>query len=209
MATSILLDKHFLWRYLYFHYHQYRFYSLLFQHWRWRRAIDFTYGTSGKECYGTYNSSSQTGYGPGYGNNCIHSGTIVSSGDLPTNWYNYTLASADTIIDKDTASDNPAANTAKATESICPKGWTLPDATQTRSIGPNSGSTTYVSSFSSVLGGGYINGTLSDEATRGRWWSSTAYNGAVRYLLSYNGSSLHTGNYSRRSGLYVRCVQAP
>ena len=167
-------------------------------------------GPSGKECYGSYNSTTEKGWGPSYENNCIHSGTIVSSGDLPTNWYNYTLASAGTIIDEDTTSSSPATNTADSTESICPKGWTLPSRVQTRSIGPSAGSSTYVSNFSPVLGGYYSNGTLYNEDTHGYWWGSTAYNGALRYYLGYNGSSLYTGNgYRRHVGVYVRCVQAP
>ena len=163
-----------------------------------------TYGTSGKECWGNSN-----GWGPAYENSCIHSGTIASSGDLPTNWYNYTLATAGTIIDEDTTSSNPATNTNRATESVCPKGWTLPDKAQTRSIGPNAGSDTYVSSFSPVLGGNYYNGTLQSEATYGNWWGSEAYVGAARYRLYYNGSSLYTGTGYRLSGYYIRCVQAP
>ena len=184
---------------------------LSFQHWRWRGAIDFTYGTSGKECYGTYNSSSQTGYGPGYENNCIHSGTIVSSGDLPTNWYNYTLTSAGTIIDEDTTSSSPATNTADSTESICPKGWTLPSRVQTRSIGPSAGSSTYVSNFSPVLGGNYRNNSLYYETIIGYWWSSNAYNSVGRYIMSYEDDNmLYTRNYGRRyDGIYIRCVQAP
>ena len=168
-----------------------------------------TYGTSGKECYGTYNSTSQTGWGPAYQNACIHSGTIKALGDLPTNWYNYALASAGTIIDKNTTSTNPATDTDPATESICPKGWTLPNRTQTRSIGPDAGSATYIPSFSPVLGGGYVNGTLDRESTHGYWWGSTAYNSARRYYLNYNGSSLYTHNGTRLVGIYVRCVQAP
>ena len=165
-----------------------------------------SYGPSGKECYGSYNSTSQKGWGLAYENNCIHSGTIAISGDLPTNWYNYTLAAAGTIIDKNTSSDNPVTNTNPATESICLKGWTLPDTTQTRSI---SGSTTYVSGFSPILGGYYHLGTLVNEATRGVWWGSETYTGAKRYTMVYNGSSLSTGNGYRYNGLYVRCVQAP
>ena len=161
-----------------------------------------TYGTSGKECYGGWNSSTQTGWGPAYENSCIHSGTIVSSGDLPTNWYNYTLATAGTIIDKNTSSSNPATNTNTATESICPKGWTLPSKKQ---IDANRDT----ASFSPVLGGGYRNGTLYNEGTYGLWWGSTAYSGALRYGLRYNGSSLYTGYDYRHNGLYVRCVQAP
>ena len=128
---------------------------------------------------------------------------------MPTNWYNYTLASAGTIIDEDTTSSNPATNTADSTESICPKGWTLPSRVQTRSIGPGAGSSTYVSSFSPVLGGDYGNATLDNESTHGYWWGSEAYNGARRYYLNYNGSSLYTSYGSRYYGRYVRCVQAP
>ena len=174
----------------------------MFQHWRWRRAIDFTYGPSGKECYGAWNDTSQTGWGPVYENNCIHSGTIVSSGDLPTNWYNYTLASAGTIIDEDTTSSNPATNMDKATESICPKGWTLPAKTQIDGQRD-------VSSFSPLLGGHYENSKLNSEATRGYWWGSEASSSAKRYNLLYNGSSLYTSGITRRCGLYIRCVQAP
>ena len=159
-------------------------------------------GTSGKECWGTYSDSTKKGYGPGYENNCIHSGTIVSSEDLPTNWYNYTLATAGTIVDKNTSSSNPATNTVKATESVCPKGWTLPSKSQIDSQ-------RNVASFSPILGGTYGNGRLNNEATHGLWWGSEAYNGATRYSLSYNGGNLHNGYYVRNNGFYVRCVQAP
>ena len=162
----------------------------------------FTYGPSGKECYGSYNTTTGKGWGPSYENSCIHSGTIKALGDLPSNWYNYTLASAGTIIDENTSSSNPATNTTEATESICPKGWTLPSRTQIDSQ-------RNVNSFSPVLGGNYNNGTLYDEDTYGYWWGSTAYNGASRFSLNYNGSSLYTGNRTRRNGVYVRCVQAP
>ena len=184
---------------------------LSFQHWRWRRVTDFTYGTSGKECYGVYNSTTQTGWGPGYGNGCIHSGTIAVSGDLPTNWYNYTLATAGTIIDENTTQQNPATNTDTATESICPKGWVLPSRAQTLSIGPSSGSSTYVSVFSPVLGGNYTSGGgLKNENLGGFWWSSDAYGGARRYRLDYSDNNLKSYyNGQRHNGYYIRCVQAP
>ena len=60
--------------------------------------------------------------------------------------------------------------------------------------------------FSPVLGGNYYNGTLDFEAKYGYWWGSEVYNGAGRYYLGYNGSSLHTNLNGRRSGYYVRCV---
>ncbi|MBQ3293014.1 hypothetical protein IJG93_01750 [Candidatus Saccharibacteria bacterium] len=114
-------------------------------------------------------------------------------------WYNYTLASAGTITGTN--------NTTTATQSICPKGWTLPSEDQSRSIGNDT--KTYISDFSPVLGGYYLNGTLNSESTLGLWWSSTASNGAGRYRLDYHGSSLYTVSGVRRvNGYYVRCVQA-
>ncbi|MBQ3440702.1 hypothetical protein IJG27_00070 [Candidatus Saccharibacteria bacterium] len=126
----------------------------------------------------------------------------MSSGDLPTNWYNYTLASAGTIIDENTTQSTPATNTIKATESICPKGWTLPNNTQIDSQ-------RNIASFSPVPGGTYENGALNSKANHGLWWGSEAYNGARRYGLRYNGSGLSTRYYARPFGHYVRCVQAP
>ena len=86
-----------------------------------------------------------------------------------------------------------------ATESVCPKGWTLPT---TKQIDANRDA----ASFSSILGGNYYNGTLNNESTNGFWWGSTVYNGARRYRLDYNGSNLYTYNSGRYSGIYVRCV---
>ena len=86
----------------------------------------------------------------------------------------------------------------------------MPAKTQIDSLSGGSSSTTYVGSFSPVLGGGYNNGTLTNEFAYGRWWGSTvSIDGALRYLLVYNGSRLYTGGDGRRYlGLYVRCVQA-
>ena len=175
-----------------------------------RHILCFTYGTSGKECWGGWNSTTQTGWGPGYGNGCIHSGTIAVSGDLPTNWYNYTLATAGTIIDEDTSSSNPATNTTKATESICPKGWTLPNITQMRTLTNGSaGSIEYIIAFNSIHGGYYYNGTLNYEDTYGRWWSSEARNGSTRNFLEYNTILQYHTTVARYTGVYIRCIQAP
>ncbi|MBQ3441558.1 hypothetical protein IJG27_04630 [Candidatus Saccharibacteria bacterium] len=86
-----------------------------------------------------------------------------------------------------------------ATESVCPKGWTLPTIKQL----DNNRDTT---NFSPVLGGDYYNGTLNVGATRGYWWGSEAYIGARRYNLRYDGSSLSTISGGRHDGFYVRCV---
>ena len=116
-------------------------------------------------------------------------------------WYNYGAATAGTIVNAGNISD-----TTTATQSICPKGWSLPAKTQIDSLSGGSSSTAYVGSFSPVLGGYYDYGTLHDESTYGYWWNSTAHNGAVRRALYYKGSSLYTGSGGRSSGLYVRCV---
>ena len=86
-----------------------------------------------------------------------------------------------------------------ATESICPNGWTLPTYKQ---IDTNRDT----SSFSPVLGGRYQNGSLSYEDANGYWWGSTAYSSTERYRLGYKSSGLYTGNASRYSGIYIRCV---
>ena len=101
-----------------------------------------------------------------------------------------------------TSKDNTdiTGNMNTATESVCPKGWTLPTIKQL----DNNRDTT---NFSPVLGGSYTNGTLNSEATYGYWWGSEADNGARRYSLRYDGSSLSTRNGGRRhDGTYVRCV---
>ena len=129
------------------------------------------------------------------------------SGDLPANWYNYTLATAGTIVDKNTSSENPVTNTNPATESVCPKGWALPSQAQIRSIGNNSGM--YISNFSPVLGGVYGNGALQNEAAGARWWGSEKYDNAIRYTLGYDGNNLNINWNRRYFGYYIRCVQAP
>ncbi|MBR3252765.1 hypothetical protein IKF84_01705 [Candidatus Saccharibacteria bacterium] len=82
----------------------------------------------------------------------------------------------------------------------------MPSKSQSESIGNNTNA--YVTSFFPILGGSYIAGTLESESTRGFWWGSTAYNGAARHILIYNDSILYRGNSGRRTGLYIRCIQA-
>ena len=165
--------------------------------------------TVNEECRGTFNSDSQTGWGNGYRYACIHSGNIRASGDLATTWYNYALASAGTIYDDYTpTSSNPAANAAPATESICPKGWTLPPVAQIRIIGNKT--STYIPSLSPVGGGNWGNGTLSYESN-GYLWSSESASDAARSArrmgLSYNVDTLYSSNgYSRFMGYYIRCI---
>ena len=110
---------------------------------------------------------------------------------MPVNWYNYTLASAGTI--------GGDSNTVATTESICPKGWSLPSNTQIASQ-------KNITIFSPVLGGDYYSGVLYRE-TLGFWWGSEVRNGANRYRLAYDGTNLYTDNGRRNTGIYIRCVQ--
>ena len=100
-------------------------------------------------------------------------------------------------MNKSDSDDSGNQNT--ATESVCPRGWTLPIIKQ---IDNNRDLT----NFSPVLSGYYLDGTLNNESLRGYWWGSTAYNGAKRYYLSYNNTSLYTSNGFRHVGFSIRCV---
>ncbi|MBR3252472.1 hypothetical protein IKF84_00115 [Candidatus Saccharibacteria bacterium] len=84
----------------------------------------------------------------------------------------------------------------------------MPSDEQTRTIGPDAGSTTYVNSFSPVLGGYYRNGSLDNAEKYGRWWGNESTNGALRSYLGRAGTSLHSSDYYRYGGIYIRCIQA-
>ena len=168
------------------------------------------------QCYGEYDSATQTGWGPGYQYACIHSDSTEYSGGNTT-WYNYSLATAGTIIDENTDSEHPATNITTAIESICPKGWTLPSGGRIRSIAPlEPGLATYIPIFAPVHGGLYNNGELSNESTNGYWWSSSTSGskGARREYINYNtgttypDGTLYVGGSYRHSGRYIRCIQA-
>ena len=153
-------------------------------------------GGSPQECWGGY--SNGIGYGPGFQYACVHSDSNDHSGG-DTVWYNYTLASAGTIFDENTTESSPANNSNNATESICPKGWTLATLKQ---MGANRD----VSSFSPVWGGHYTNGQLAAEATHGYWWTAEApTSGANRYMLDYSTGLANNAGH-RAFGFYIRCV---
>ena len=104
------------------------------------------------------------------------------------------------------SSSDDTGNTNTATESLCPKGWTLPSTKQINSIGNNTA--TYVSALSPVLGGHYDNTNLNHKSNYGFWWGSEEFSDANRYYLSYGGTNrgLYTNYYRRHNGFYIRCV---
>ena len=164
--------------------------------------------TEGKnQCTATWTGATSIGYGGAFQYSCIHSGSNEYSGG-PTAWYNYVLASAGTIYDENTDSEHPATNANTATESICPKGWTLPSRAQVRTIGNDTD--TYTSSFSPVASGSYGKGSIGAKGTEGMWWSNEANGGGRRWFLLYKNETLllYTSTRSRLDGVHVRCVQA-
>ena len=152
-----------------------------------------TYGGN-SYCYGTYDSSTQTGTGDSYTYPCIHSG--VDNNNSLTVWYNYALTSAKTITGTSNASE--------VSYSLCPAGWRLP------TIDEDSGIISYAMQFSPTYGGYYRGGALYNATTWGYWWSSTVDNGARRYVLTYNSGSLVINDYgsSRHAGHFIRCVRS-
>ena len=117
-------------------------------------------------------------------------------------WYNYAAVSANTIIG--------SSNDETAIEDICPANWHIPNYDEANTAGSvnslSSTSSVSVLSFAPVIGGRYYKGSIGFTDS-GYWWSATASSVTGRYVLSYNGTSLGTGDYNRGDGRYVRCVR--
>lgn len=101
--------------------------------------------------------------------------------------------------------------TSQSTQSICPKGWTLPSRSQFRAL-INSGlsSSNFMNAPYYLLGGGYLNSdSLYGAGSAGYYLSSTPYGSSDAYLLRF-GPSYATADYyySRYFGRSVRCVAA-
>ena len=138
----------------------------------------------------TLPSSSTSGFNS-YAVANMYNGTSTSYGA----YYNYCAASAGTVCSQ---------TQANATQDICPKGWRLPTYSEQSGItGVN-----YVSDFSPVYSGTYSSGALYDTGSYGYWWSATAYNSYLQYLLYYNSGSLNTRNDGKSYGFSVRCVRS-
>ena len=144
------------------------------------------------------------------------------------NYYNWpaAIASNNSTNTGSTAGDIAA-------NSICPKGWRLPNASQTSNEYNEFGIMLYKAGITSNLsagnesvgyatGGfnklrsnpyyfvrsGYINGgTLGSPGVYGLSWSSTVSSSTYAYYLLFNGTDIYPGsNYYRYYGWSVRCV---
>lgn len=156
-------------------------------------------GSNNGNCWGIFNSSAPAdATGLGYTTQCMHTGTNSYLSE-PTVWYNYAAATAGTIAN--TPSDAP---NLPATESICPKGWKLPSATDIDNT------LDQVNAFNPVMGG-YIMNTTNMHQDYGYWWSSDMgqnQQATHRYQMYYINNTTPMVKYQGRrySGEYVRCV---
>ena len=164
----------------------------------WNRSNGYSLkdnaSSSSTHCYG--NSSDKTG--DGFVNSCMYYIASDSNiGNKANAWYNYAAATAGTINYAGSSTD-----ATKATESICPKDWTLPSRAQIDSIV----GTSYISLFVPVKGGHYQNGGFYGVGS-GFWWTNTSSSNAImRYTMQYDGSALQYNGAYRFTGLYIRCV---
>ena len=104
--------------------------------------------------------------------------------------------------------------------SICPKGWMLiTNASNDKtsyyhlirtaySISDSSDSKIRPLPLSFIRSGNYSQGSLDNRANLGRYWSSTAFNSSIAYILYFSSGylNLQNGSYSKRNGYSVRCV---
>ena len=143
----------------------------------------------------------ECGYYPGRDNPCMRSYSSEATTPAVGVWYNYAAATAGTIVGEENSTD--------ATESICPKGWTLPTSTQMDNLENLIGDD--ATTFDLVFGGWYYGGGLLGDDD-GYWWSSTNDGEDYRYAIygyEYNGNYrlyLEADYESRTDGFFVRCV---
>ena len=133
------------------------------------------------------------------------------------NYYNWTAAVASNASGNITGGN--------ATNSICPKGWRLPDTrtyefskmlyaydvTKDATNGAGFATGGYNKLVSSPLwfvrSGSVSNGSLNNSANFGSYWSSAVGSGSIAFVLDfYSGNVYPARNGYRNLGLSVRCV---
>ncbi len=100
--------------------------------------------------------------------------------------------------------------TSESTQSICPKGWTLPSQSQFQTL-INSGlsGSNFMNSPYYLLRGGYlVSSSLSDAGSDGYYWSSTPFGSNYAHTLLFSSGGMYVGSYGRYGGRSVRCVAA-
>ena len=100
--------------------------------------------------------------------------------------------------------------TSQSTQSICPKGWTLPSQSQFQQL-INSGlsGSNFMNAPYYLLRGGWLrDSSLYDAGSAGNYWSSTPSGSNRAHYLYFTSGSIDTYNFYRYLGLSVRCVAA-
>lgn len=100
--------------------------------------------------------------------------------------------------------------TSQSTQSICPKGWTLPSQSQFQVL-INSGlsRSNFMNAPYYLLRGGYLNGSLLGGAgSGGFYWASTHSGSTYAYFLHLGSGGVSTRSDSCYFGRSVRCVAA-
>ena len=101
-------------------------------------------------------------------------------------------------------------DTSQSTQSICPKGWTLPSRSQFQTLIDNglSGSN-FMNAPYYLLRGGYLyDSSLDGAGSAGFYWSSTPYGSSSAYVLGFDSGGVDAYGARRYGGRSVRCVAA-
>lgn len=100
--------------------------------------------------------------------------------------------------------------TSQSTQSICPKGWTLPSQSQFQALinsGLN-GNNFMQSPYYLLRGGNLYRSYLNLAGSNGYYWSSTPYGSSDAYFLGFYSGKVYTHDDYRYIGQPVRCVAA-
>ena len=143
------------------------------------------------------------------------------------NYYNWSAAIASNN------STNISTTGTIASNSICPKGWRLPNASQTDNVNNEFGRMLYQAGITAkvsagnesvgyttggfnklrsnpyyfVWSGNIYGGALGDPGVYGGYWSNTVSSSAYAYYLRFSGTDIYPArNSNRYNGWSVRCV---
>ena len=100
--------------------------------------------------------------------------------------------------------------TSQSTQSICPKGWTLPSQSQFQQL-INSGlsGSNFMNAPYYLLRGGYlVDSSLYGAGSYGRYWSSTPNSSSIACSLYVYSGNAYVSYDARYRGQSVRCVAA-
>lgn len=100
--------------------------------------------------------------------------------------------------------------TSQSTQSICPKGWTLPSRSQFETlINDGLSSSNFMNAPYYLLRGGYLfDSSLSFARSYGYYWSSTPSGSSFAYALYFYSGGVAAHYFDRYDGQSVRCVAA-